>query len=49
MTIKYDKMSQSVLFLMSRAATVMNEGTELCRQEDAWRLYEEMSRSRESG
>jgi 6-phosphofructokinase 2 len=31
------------------SAAVMTEGTELCRQEDAWRLYEEMSRSRESG
>lgn len=30
------------------SAAVMTEGTELCRQEDAWRLYEEMSRSRES-
>jgi 6-phosphofructokinase 2 len=27
------------------SAAVMTEGTELCRQEDAWRLYEAMSRS----
>ena len=31
------------------SAAVMTEGTELCRQEDVWRLYEAMSRSRERG
>ena len=28
------------------SAAVMTEGTELCRQEDAWRLYEAMGRSK---
>jgi 6-phosphofructokinase 2 len=31
------------------SAAVMTAGTELCRQEDAWRLYEEMSRNTEHG
>jgi len=31
------------------SAAVMTEGTELCRQEDAWRLYEAMSRDTERG
>jgi 6-phosphofructokinase 2 len=31
------------------SAAVMTEGTELCRREDAWRLYEAMSRDTERG
>jgi 6-phosphofructokinase 2 len=31
------------------SAAVMTEGTELCRREDVWRLYEAMSRDAERG
>lgn len=44
-----DVLDAARLGVAAGSAAVMTEGTELCRQEDVWRLYEEMTRKRERG
>lgn len=41
-----DILDAARLGVAAGSAAVMTEGTELCRQEDAWRLYEAMGRSK---